>query len=300
MAPQVRSSCGDSGGAVARRAVVGLLAVALLAGQLRVVVGVVGHLTHSLVGRGPCGVTYSSTPRGRFHPVPGSGQGHVRGRSGMTSQEVFDSHWQHPGTLTPQELLEGEMDDGRNRQRGGGEAARDRAPRTPAHPLPADGRGDERCRGGPRPRDHARQRVVPPAPPPRHRRAGGGERGEDPRRCGQALPLRRHPRARRPRQRGRRPGRLCPGQCRRGRAPALRRGEGAGLPRATWRRGSRSRPGTAPSTSSTRPPSCCTPRPGRPGLPSTIHVSFTSNAFTMAGGLTGEAVRWTPTKETTR
>ncbi len=71
-------------------------------------------------------------------------------------------------------------------------------------------------------------------------------------------------------------------------------------PRATWRRGSRSRPGTAPSTSSTRPPTSCTTRPGRPGLPSTIHVSFTSNAFTMSGGLTGEAVRWTPTKETTR
>ena len=36
------------------------------------------------------------------------------------------------------------------------------------------------------------------------------------------------------------------------------------------------------------------------GTPETIHVSFTSNAFTMSGGLTGEAVRWTPTKETTR
>ena len=36
------------------------------------------------------------------------------------------------------------------------------------------------------------------------------------------------------------------------------------------------------------------------GTPDTIHVSFTSNAFTMSGGLTGDAVRWTPTKETIR
>ena len=36
------------------------------------------------------------------------------------------------------------------------------------------------------------------------------------------------------------------------------------------------------------------------GTPDTIHVSFTSNAFTMSGGLTGEAVRRTPSKETTR
>ena len=32
------------------------------------------------------------------------------------------------------------------------------------------------------------------------------------------------------------------------------------------------------------------------GTPETIHVSFTSNAFTMSGGLTGEAVRWTPAR----
>ena len=30
------------------------------------------------------------------------------------------------------------------------------------------------------------------------------------------------------------------------------------------------------------------------GTPDTVHVSATSNAFTMAGGLTGEAVRWRP------
>ena len=30
------------------------------------------------------------------------------------------------------------------------------------------------------------------------------------------------------------------------------------------------------------------------GTPDTVHVSATSHAFTMAGGLTGEAVRWRP------
>jgi DNA-binding transcriptional ArsR family regulator len=31
-----------------------------------------------------------------------------------------------------------------------------------------------------------------------------------------------------------------------------------------------------------------------PGTPDTVHVSATTNAFTMAGGLTGEAARWRP------
>ena len=31
-----------------------------------------------------------------------------------------------------------------------------------------------------------------------------------------------------------------------------------------------------------------------PGTPDTVHVSATTNAFTMTGGLTGEAVRWRP------
>ena len=30
------------------------------------------------------------------------------------------------------------------------------------------------------------------------------------------------------------------------------------------------------------------------GTPDTVHISATSSAFTMTGGLTGEAVRWTP------
>ena len=34
------------------------------------------------------------------------------------------------------------------------------------------------------------------------------------------------------------------------------------------------------------------------GTPDTVHVSVTTNAFTMAGGLTGDAARWTPTEET--
>lgn len=32
----------------------------------------------------------------------------------------------------------------------------------------------------------------------------------------------------------------------------------------------------------------------RPGTPDTVHVSVTSTAFTMEGGLTGDAVRWRP------
>jgi DNA-binding transcriptional ArsR family regulator len=35
------------------------------------------------------------------------------------------------------------------------------------------------------------------------------------------------------------------------------------------------------------------------GTPDTVHVSATTNAFTMAGGLTGDAVRWTPEQEGT-
>ena len=30
------------------------------------------------------------------------------------------------------------------------------------------------------------------------------------------------------------------------------------------------------------------------GTPDTVHVSATTNAFTMTGGLTGEAARWRP------
>ena len=33
------------------------------------------------------------------------------------------------------------------------------------------------------------------------------------------------------------------------------------------------------------------------GTPDTVHVSFTTNAFTMSGGLTGEPVRWNPDRE---
>ena len=33
------------------------------------------------------------------------------------------------------------------------------------------------------------------------------------------------------------------------------------------------------------------------GTPDTVHVSATTNAFTMTGGLDGEAVRWTPARE---
>ncbi|WP_322921568.1 ArsR/SmtB family transcription factor [Nocardioides renjunii] len=33
------------------------------------------------------------------------------------------------------------------------------------------------------------------------------------------------------------------------------------------------------------------------GTPDTVHVSATSTAFTMTGGLTGDAVRWTPSEE---
>ena len=36
------------------------------------------------------------------------------------------------------------------------------------------------------------------------------------------------------------------------------------------------------------------------GSPGTVHISATTNAFTMTGGLTGDAARWHPTKETTR
>jgi DNA-binding transcriptional ArsR family regulator len=32
------------------------------------------------------------------------------------------------------------------------------------------------------------------------------------------------------------------------------------------------------------------------GTPDTVHVSVTTNAFTMDGGLTGDAARWTPTE----
>ncbi len=33
------------------------------------------------------------------------------------------------------------------------------------------------------------------------------------------------------------------------------------------------------------------------GTPDTVHISATTNAFTMTGGLTGEPVRWTPSAE---
>lgn len=36
------------------------------------------------------------------------------------------------------------------------------------------------------------------------------------------------------------------------------------------------------------------------GSPDTVHVSVTTTAFTMAGGLTGEAARWTPAEKDTR
>ncbi|CAA9402017.1 MAG: Transcriptional regulator, partial [uncultured Nocardioides sp.] len=98
--------------------------------------------------------------------------------------------------------------------------ARDGAPAAAAHDVPAHGRGDERGRGRPRPGDHPRERVVPPPAAPRGRGARRRGRGEDPRRHGQALPLRRDPRGtahRRhqpPGPRGRRPR-----HGRRGRAP---------------------------------------------------------------------------------
>ena len=36
------------------------------------------------------------------------------------------------------------------------------------------------------------------------------------------------------------------------------------------------------------------------GTAETVHVSFTTNAFTMSGGLTGEDARWTPATEERR
>ncbi|GAA5118045.1 hypothetical protein GCM10023339_29950 [Alloalcanivorax gelatiniphagus] len=36
------------------------------------------------------------------------------------------------------------------------------------------------------------------------------------------------------------------------------------------------------------------------GTPDTVHVSATSSAFTMSGGLTGDAVRWSPDREARR
>jgi hypothetical protein len=36
------------------------------------------------------------------------------------------------------------------------------------------------------------------------------------------------------------------------------------------------------------------------GTAETVHVSATTNAFTMTGGLTGEDARWTPTTEDRR
>ena len=36
------------------------------------------------------------------------------------------------------------------------------------------------------------------------------------------------------------------------------------------------------------------------GTPDTVHVSLTTNAFTMTGGLEGEAARWVPGQETDR
>lgn len=36
------------------------------------------------------------------------------------------------------------------------------------------------------------------------------------------------------------------------------------------------------------------------GTPDTVHISATTTAFTMNGGLTGESVRWTPTQEESR
>ncbi|NYE37792.1 DNA-binding transcriptional ArsR family regulator [Nocardioides cavernae] len=36
------------------------------------------------------------------------------------------------------------------------------------------------------------------------------------------------------------------------------------------------------------------------GTPDTVHVSLTSNAFTMTGGLEGDAARWVPGQETDR
>jgi DNA-binding transcriptional ArsR family regulator len=36
------------------------------------------------------------------------------------------------------------------------------------------------------------------------------------------------------------------------------------------------------------------------GTPDTVHISATTTAFTMTGGLTGEAARWIPSEETTR
>ena len=36
------------------------------------------------------------------------------------------------------------------------------------------------------------------------------------------------------------------------------------------------------------------------GTPDTVHISLTTNAFTMTGGLTGEAARWSPDREEDR
>ena len=61
--------------------------------------------------------------------------------------------------------------------------------------------------------------------------------------------------------------------------------------------GGRRDAGTGRSTCCTRPRTCCTPPPGRraPRTPSTSAPR--THAFTMSGGLTGDAARWNPGQE---
>ena len=224
----------------------------------------------------------------------GSGQGSFRVALRTTAQEVFDSRLA-ASTLTPQELLEGDMAD-ETRPRRCGPAAGDGAPRAAAHHVAADRGGDERGRGGPRPGHHPRQRVVPPASAARHRRARGGERGEDPRRRGQALPLRRHPRGRRPHEPGRRPDRLRPRERRGGGATAARRGAGLRIVQRPRGVGAGRERGTARSTCSTRPRTSSTPTHSRPA-PRTPSTSARHQRLHDDRWSHGAAARWIPSEE---
>ena len=63
---------------------------------------------------------------------------------------------------------------------------------------------------------------------------------------------------------------------------------------ATSRPGCRSRRGTARSTCSHEASHLLHAAALPAGTPDTVHISATTNAFTMTGGLTGEAARWRP------
>ena len=160
--------------------------------------GRTSRLTPRRAGCSSSMTRHSSTPRApRSIPFRGPSQG-----SGQGSVAVADATHSSPRKVLrqsdpagrarslPDELLEGgHVTDETDRRRAASPGCGRWRTRAPAHPVDADGPADERRRGGPRAGPDARQRVVPPAGAPRRRRARRGERGEDPRRCGQALPL---------------------------------------------------------------------------------------------------------------